>query len=289
MSPAPEISALLAPFQSLFTAPTWHKAQGLLSGTLLARGRRTVTAALRQMGLSPAVDFSRDHPVLKRAPWSALHASHQLLVLLVHTCVTLGGMLPFVIDEKLERRWGRCLKQRGQYRAPLASSRQRSVATSGLRWIVLAWVLTPPWRHRGWALPVLRVPAPTPDGSQPLGLRHQTIARRARQMLLVIRRWWPKVPITVRGDPASRVLALGRACARHGGRLLAPLRLDAALYAPAPPREPGTNGRPRVTGERRPTLEQVLPGAQTAWQRVRVRWYDGRWRALEVTSTAWRK
>jgi hypothetical protein len=90
-----------------------------------------VTAALRQMGLRNAADFSRYHHVLNRARWSALQARRQLLVLLVHTFVTLGGMLTFVVDAKLERRWGRCIKKRGHYRDPLASSRQRSVATSG--------------------------------------------------------------------------------------------------------------------------------------------------------------
>jgi hypothetical protein len=60
--------------------------------------------------------------------------------------------------------------------------------------------------------------------------------------------------------------------------------MDAALYEPAPPREPGTNGRPRVKGERLPQLAQVLKDAQTPWQRVRVRWYNGRRRELEVTS-----
>jgi hypothetical protein len=66
--------------------------------------------------------------------------------------------------------------------------------------------------------------------------------------------------------------------------LITPLRLDAALYAPAQPRVPGTNGRPRVKGERLPTLDYALHDAQTSWQQVRVRWYDGRRRALEVTS-----
>jgi hypothetical protein len=47
--PSPIIT-VLAHFQPLFTAPTWKKVVTLLIGTLLARGRRTVTAALRQMG-----------------------------------------------------------------------------------------------------------------------------------------------------------------------------------------------------------------------------------------------
>ena len=47
---SPEIVTVLAIFQSAFTYPTWEKAQVLIMGTLLAHGRRTVTAALRQMG-----------------------------------------------------------------------------------------------------------------------------------------------------------------------------------------------------------------------------------------------
>jgi hypothetical protein len=40
------IIPLLEPFRCLFTAPTWQKMLTLLRGTLLARGRRTVTTAL---------------------------------------------------------------------------------------------------------------------------------------------------------------------------------------------------------------------------------------------------
>jgi hypothetical protein len=56
------------------------------------------------------------------------------------------------------------------------------------------------------------------------------------------------------------------------------------LYVPAAPRRPGINGRPRVQGARLPQLARVLPGAQTPWQRIRVRWYNGRRRELDVTS-----
>ena len=43
---------LLSPFVTLFTNPTWHKAQVLLMGAILAPGQRTVAAALRVMGRS---------------------------------------------------------------------------------------------------------------------------------------------------------------------------------------------------------------------------------------------
>ena len=95
-------------------------------------------------------------------------------------------------------------------------------------------------------------------------------------MLLVVHRWLPGVDITVMGDQTYRVVALGNACTRRGVRLMAPLRLDAALYEPAPPREPGTNGRPRLKGKRLTNREQLLHHPQTAWQRRRVRWDAGR-------------
>jgi hypothetical protein len=52
------IRAVLAPFEPLFTAPTWKKVMTLLIGTRFSRGRRTVRAALRQMGLQMNGQFS---------------------------------------------------------------------------------------------------------------------------------------------------------------------------------------------------------------------------------------
>jgi hypothetical protein len=69
------------------------------------------------------------------------------------------------------------------------------------------------------------------------------------------------------------------------------LRLDAALYAPAPPRRPGTIGRPRTKGRRRPNLADVLAAATTRWQRVRVPgWYGEGDRVIEFCSASavWR-
>ena len=143
---------------------------------ILARGRRTVTAALRPMGLDDDADFSKDHHVFNRAVWSPLRLACTLTCLWVRTVFRSDPRLTFVIDETLERRWGRRIRIRGHYRDPLASSTERSVAASGIRWIVLALVVTPPWSTKPWALPVLSRPSPTPTVSAQLGRRHQTIA-----------------------------------------------------------------------------------------------------------------
>src|SRR5205823_98544 len=62
------------------------------------------------------------------------------------------------------------------------------------------------------------------------------------------------------------------------------LRLDAALYDPAPELEPGTKGRPRLKGERQPTLAQRSADPQTVWETVTVPWYDAQERTVELAS-----
>ena len=75
MPPLTHSGTLLAPFQILFSAPTWRKAQRLIIGTLLACGRRTVAAALRHVGQRDAPAFSLYYQVFNRARWSNLRGS----------------------------------------------------------------------------------------------------------------------------------------------------------------------------------------------------------------------
>jgi len=147
----------------------------LLTGTLLAHGRRTVTAALRHTGNEMESHFSNFHQVLHRAQWSPLAVSRQLLSLIVQTFIQAGGSVDLVIDETLERRWGANISKRGHYRDSALSSRKQSVSSPGLRWIVMAVVVTLPWTTQQWALPFFCVRASTPDVSQRLGKRHKTV------------------------------------------------------------------------------------------------------------------
>ena len=77
------IVVVLLPFATLFTSPTWQKAQLLLVGAVLTPGQRTVAAALRVMGRSGHRDYARYHEVLNRAVWSSREVARVLLVLLL--------------------------------------------------------------------------------------------------------------------------------------------------------------------------------------------------------------
>jgi hypothetical protein len=69
-NPSPAIIQLLSVFSVAFTAPTFKKDLVLIFGTILAPGRRTVTAALRMMGLGADPNYSKYHGVLNRDRWS---------------------------------------------------------------------------------------------------------------------------------------------------------------------------------------------------------------------------
>jgi hypothetical protein len=63
------------------------------------------------------------------------------------------------------------------------------------------------------------------------------------------------------------------------------LRLDAALYEPAPPRYPGQMGRSRLKGERLPNLSAVAEDPAIAWTSITIAdWYGGEERTVEVAS-----
>jgi hypothetical protein len=106
-------------------------------------------------------------------------------------------------------------------------------------------------------------------------------------MITCLSRWLPGLDLTVVGDQAYSVIELGLRCRSRGVRLIAPLRLDARLFAEPPQLRPGTNGRPRKTGERLPNLATILADPASAWEAVAIRWYDGTDRPMEiVTGTA---
>lgn len=131
-----EYIKLLTMFSIHCSPRIWSYAQVLMTGAILARGQRTVTAVLRVMGLSAETHFVNYHRVLQRAVWSSLAVSGTLLFLLVQTFVP-TGLLLIGGDDTIERRWGLKIAARGIYRDPVRSSHSHFVKASGLRWLTL--------------------------------------------------------------------------------------------------------------------------------------------------------
>lgn len=276
----------ISKFALVFSKRVWRHAQVLLIGAILAPGKRTVTSVLRVMGLSDEQHFQNYHRVLSRAVWSSLEVSRILLMLLVNTFVPRGPVV-MGIDETLERRRGARIKAKGIYRDPVRSSRSHFVKASGLRWLSAMLLVPIPWAGRVWALPFLTALAPSERYYKNKARGHKKLTDWARQMLLQVRRWLPERALVVVADSSYAAILLLERLQRLANPIcmITRLRLDAALYKPAPPRKPGKAGRPRLKGARLPTLEHILQDPKTTWKTVTIRdWYGEKRRQIEIVS-----
>ena len=278
-------SSAIGVFAPVFSRPVWQHVKVLMTGAVLAPGNQTVTTILRIMGRSAAPDFQTYHRVLNRAVWSPLKASRLLLRLLVAMFVP-QGVVVFGLDDTIERRCGDQITAKGIYRDPVRSSHAHFVKVSGLRWLACMVLVPLAWADRVWALPFLTVLCPSERFYAQRGRRHQPLPERAWQMIQLLGRWVPDREIVCVADSSFAVLELLERIKRlPRASMITRLRLDAALSDPPPHHAPGTKGRPRLTGKRRPTLEAVLADERTPGTTVRVeQWYGEGPREVEVAT-----
>lgn len=216
MSPLPEaIVAILAPLSEIFTRPTWRHMGVLLAGAVLCQGPRTVTSALRVMGLGGEKRFEKYHRVLNRARWSSLQGAKVLLGLLIpllpRSCPVIVG-----VDETIERRRGKRIKAKGIYRDAVRSSSSKVVSCFGLQWISMMLIVPLPWSPRPWALPFLTVLAPSRKANQEAGRRHKTVIDWSCQLVALVSRWLSGRYWVLVGDGSYACVRLAWACKKKG-------------------------------------------------------------------------
>lgn len=277
------LAMVLGAFAPMFSKRVFEHVKVLLVGAILAPGKRTVTSVLRVMGKHDDRHFQNYHRVLSRAQWPALRGGRILLRWLVRTFVPAGPVV-IGVDETIERRRGEKIAAKGIYRDPIRSSHAHLVKASGLRWVSLMLLTPIPWTTRVWGLPFLTVLSPSERYYQKRGRAPRTLLDRARQAVWLVRRWLPTRELVVVGDHTYAALEWLDAVHDAAG-VITRLRLDAALYEPAPPRQPRQNGRPRKKGKRLPTLEKVLTDSMTPWITVTMaHWYGEKERRVQITS-----
>src|SRR3712207_1465149 len=231
--------AVILCFAPLFLQRSWRRAEVLLIGAILAPGTRTVTGILRITGLARERRFANYHRVLNRAAWNPRAASRLLLWRLLDAFAPRGPVV-LGLDDTIERRRGRRIGAKGIYRDPVRSSHGHFVKASGLRWMALMLLVPIPWAKRTWALPFLTALAPSERCCREHGRRQKKLTDWDRQLALQASRGLPGRDRFLVGASAVPALELLPNLRRHGVVSVTRLRLDAALYAPAPLRLPGT-------------------------------------------------
>jgi DDE superfamily endonuclease len=124
---------VLSSFAPLFSERVFEHVQVLIAGAILTPGKRTISSALRAVGLDQHKTFHRDHRVLSRAKLSGMEASRIVLDSLVKTFVP-EGPLVVGVDETLSAVRGRGQPQKGStatLRAPATPTWSKRVPSDG--------------------------------------------------------------------------------------------------------------------------------------------------------------
>lgn len=289
MFPLPEdITIVIASFAPLFSERVWSHAQVLLIGAILAPCKRTVSAALRVMGLSQEERFTNYHRVLNRAVWSACMGSRILLGLLI-ALLPAGIPLVLAADDTVERRSGKKIKGIGCYRDAVRSTKKHVVRCFGLKWVCMMLIVPVPWSSRVWAMPFLtalcepeakekksRARGKKQDKAKGSKRRHKTSVDWVRQMIKQVHRWHPTRLLVLVVDGAFAAVSLAWACKRIGTTFVSRLRWDAALYHPPQSQPAGKKGRKPQKGKRQRRLKTWANRSDTPWEEQEVLWYGSK-------------
>ena len=118
------------------------------------------------------------------------------------------------------------------------------------------------------------------------GKPHRTLTQTASRLLRVVQRWCPDRQIIILADGAYAIIRwLAELKQGKAITVVTRVRLDIMLYEKPPERQKGQKGRPRLKGERLPSLQTRLEDSQTQWERVRLRdWYGETDRDVEYVT-----
>ena len=250
----------------MFGAPSFAIFTDLLTGWVLAPGRRTVTAMITVA--DPAGGRAHDayHRFLRDGVWN-LSGLWRLLATHAVTRFAPSGVVSLDCDDTLFHKSGRNVVGAGNFRDAVRSTGQRVVYALGLNLVVVTLRITPSWGSMPIALPVN---ARLHKKKDPI-----TTVEHATQMMRELASWLPDRQLHLCADGAYATLA-GADLPRT--QVTSRMRRDAALYEAAPPRT-GKRGRPRLKGQRLPTPPEIAAQARPRdWRKVTV---DVRGRKVE--------
>lgn len=282
---SPSIVAVLFPFAALFSRSSWQTGLTLLLGTILCRGKRTVTGVLRAIGLSKDSGFSKYHRILNGLDWSARQSSAILLKTLLKL---LGQERPVVlIDETLERRKGKKVRAKGYYRDAVRSSRSKTVKTSGLKWLVMALSIRFEFAKRAFALPFFTVLEPSEKSDKLKGKSHKTTLDWTIQMVMQLVRWAPGIPFILVGDGGFACAKLAWTCLRYNIALVSRLKINARIYAFPEDPPAGKRGRKPKKGARLMPFKEMVVNEDLPWEEVEIAGYEGKKKKIKyLTNTS---
>jgi hypothetical protein len=251
MVPA-SLMTLLQAFAPLFTAPSFRTFTALACGFLAQGGKRTVCGMLAGAGLSRRLPHDRAHWFFSRARWNADDLGLAAAVLVVSLLVPAGGPVDVAVDDTLLKRRGKKVWAASWFHDGSAPGPAKT--GFGNNWVVLGIVVRLPMVSRPVAVPVMaKLVIKGTNSKSRLWLARRLAERLAAAL--------PGREVRVVADSAYAGGELKGLPA--GISWTTRLRKDAALHA-LPPARTGRPGRPRVKGDRLPSLAKLAATAEFA-------------------------
>ncbi len=249
MVPA-SLMTLLQAFAPLFTAPSFRTFTALACGFLAQPGKRTVCGMLTGAGLSRLWPHDRAHWFFSRARWNAGDLGLAAAVLVVSLLVPAGEPVDVAVDDTLFKRRGKKVWAASWFHDGSAPGPAKTAY--GNNWVVLGIIVRLPFMSRPVAVPVMAKLVIKGSNSK----SRLWLARRMAERLAAA---LPGREVRVVADSAYAGGELKGLPARISWTTR--LRKDAALHG-LPPARTGRPGRPRVKGDRLPSLATIAASAQ---------------------------
>ncbi len=229
---------LLATFRLNFTEPSFVTFSALVRGFVAHVGERNVCGMLTGAGLTRLWHHSRAHSFFSQRRWSADRLGLQFAVLLVQHLLPAGAAIELAVDDTLFRRSGR--KVFGARWCHDGAAKGPRPVGFGNCFIVVGIVIPVPICGRQVCFPVLFS----------LWLAGPKV-KVARDLVLRLAERFPGRPIHVTGDAAYISKDLRHLDAQVSWTTR--VRSNACFHDLAP-RRTGKRGRPRLRGERLPSI-----------------------------------
>jgi hypothetical protein len=236
----------------VFRAPSYAIFTDLITGWILAPGRRTITAMITHA--DPAVGRAHDayHRFLRDGVWNI---SGLWRILATHAVSTFAptGVVSLDCDDTLFHKSGRQVEGAGNFRDAVRSTGQLVVYALGLNLVVVTLRVIPPWGSMPIAIPVN---ARLHKKSDPI-----TTVEHATRMMRELATWLPDRRLHLCPDTVDGAYASLAGAALPRTHVTSRMRRDAALFEPKPP-PTGKRGRPRLKGARLPSPPEIAAAAR---------------------------
>lgn len=283
------LDSILQCLLPVFTQPSFQTHIEVLLGWVMCLGKRTEYGVFQTIRADSPVSRKKRHPFdrfynfFSRSAWTVQELAREVAVAVV-VRLSPCGMLYLVVDDTLLHKRGKHVYGLGWFRDAVASTAKRVATASGNHWVVVGLAIRIPATHKIYCLPIhakLHL----------AGKNRKSEAALAKEMLEEILAWFPERKLVFIGDGAySAKKLLGDLNPRV--TYVGVMRSDAAIYDPAPPKQPKSRRGPKAKkGPRLPNPKEIVKQADRnrsgrgpcAWKTVEATAY-GVTRQLQVIS-----